>query len=422
VIIAGAMPLWRSTAPAIARVDSAGGVQATAPGTALAIAAWQGLADTASIKVDQVPARMAVEAGVDTLELDSDGAAGVTVLDSGGVAIHAPPLGVTLSDSAVITMNPDGSLHAALPGITRLVFTSGRASAAIDRVVEGTTVLVDGQRITSPTVLNGYPPFLITNGRVRVSWDSTMWQRGAVAMEVRIGTRWYFATHPRHGDWLYITSPIVTRPTQVAITEAGPGRVGLRMEYLNHWFLPQSVGYPSWIQPQPYPFARTVWLSRADNGYYSWVDILGADLNLKVAEHETGFGGLFGPATIRTNQVTLRTDTLSQTITYNGNPRQWPSGALVDAAEFIMDGDPVRRLLVPLPEAPMITPVFPGWGYGSVYRYDSPSRSFGVFLFATSVGSGPSASEVCRNAWTRAPFPLRPVSDAEFASCGPTGP
>jgi hypothetical protein len=180
-------------------------------------------------------------------------------------------------------------------------------------------------------------------------------------------------------------------------------------------------GFDSTYVAQPYPFVRTLWLRKGDNGYYSWVDLFD-DLHRLTVEHETGFGGIWGPATIRTGGLTLRTDTLRTTVVYNGNPRLAPTGSAVDAAEFVRDGDPVRRVLVPLPEAPFITPVFPGWGYGSVYRYAGLAQSFGVYMYATGVGVGPSVPTICHDAWTNAPFPLHAVSDADFASCGPAGP
>jgi hypothetical protein len=195
------------------------------------------------------------------------------------------------------------------------------------------------------------------------------------------------------------------------------------MSFDNHWFRPDLQGFDPALGliSQPYPFKRTIWLRRADNGYYSWVDLINT-LPYK-AEHETGFGGIWGPATIRTASTEIRTDTLSKTVRYNGDPGLTVMGSKVDAAEFVLDGDPVRRLLVPLPEAPFITPVFSGVAYGSVYRYAGPPVSFGVYMYAGALGPGePAASTICSDAWTNAPFPLHAVSPAELAGCGPVGP
>jgi hypothetical protein len=243
---------------------------------------------------------------------------------------------------------------------------------------------------------------------------------GAVRMDVRLGDSWHPATGP-YGDWLYVTSAVTTPPTEISIVQLTPDRIGLRLRYANHWFLPQEGGYPDTFVAQPYPFDRTLWLSKGENGYYTWVDLY-SDTGSLLVEHETGFGGLFGPATLRTSQVQIRTDTLSQTVVFNGDARSNTPGSLVDAVEFSLDGDPVRRVLVPVPEAPFITPVFPGWGYGSVWRYSGAAHSFGVYMYADGADSQVPVSAICRGAWTNAPFPLHQVSEAEFGGCGPTAP
>jgi hypothetical protein len=419
VPISGAAVSWRSRDSTVAAVDSQGVVRAMRDGITQLIASYQGASVKVSAQVVQQPAAISVLPATDTLELDSTRTPTVVVMDSGGSVIPSPTLQVTLSDTTVIGVDPSGALQATLPGTTTLTYRAGTVSASIDRVVEGTAILVSGQRVTAPMVLSGQPSFLITNGRVRIGWSSD--HTGSIAMWVRLGSVWQPATSPVYGDWLYITAGVRTAPTLIAITENSVQRVGFRVEYANHWFLPQLEGLPPSIQPQPYPFTRTVWLGERDNGYYSWVDLVN-NLHLTIVEHETGFGGLWGPATIRTNALAIRTDTLSKTVTYNGNPGHVVTGAIVDAAEFVRDNDPVRRVLVPLPESPLITPVFPGWGYGSVYRYSSLSQSFGVYMYATAVGSGPSASQICGAAWAHAPFPLRTLTPAEVASCGPASP
>ncbi len=420
-VIPAAQLTWLSLDSSTAVVDGQGIVRATGPGTTQLAATYQGITARARVVVVQVPASISVTPAVDTLALDSVRAPTVVVRDSGGFPIPSPPLSVTQTDPAILAVDAAGSLTATLPGPTTLTYRAGSVSTTIDRVVEGSAILVSGQRVTTPQILSGLPAFTITNGRVRISWSTNMGERASVFMEVRIGNTWHPASHPRYGDWVYITSSIITTPNQIAIIENTPDRIGVRWNYDDHWFLPQMEGFPASILPSPYPFKRTVWLAKQENGYYSWVDVVN-DLHMNIVEHETGFGGLWGPATIRTNRLEIRTDTLANTIRYNGNPGLPVMGSLVDAAEFVRDNDPVRRLLVPVPEAPFITPVFPGWGYGSVYRYASPSRSFGVYMYATAVGTGPSASQVCGAAWANAPFPLRPLTPAEVASCGPAAP
>jgi hypothetical protein len=130
-------------------------------------------------------------------------------------------------------------------------------------------------------------------------------------------------------------------------------------------------------------------------------------------ELETGFGGLWGPATIRTAQLQFRTEDQSVTSRFNVPP-------VPDAAEFSLDGDPLLRVLVPLPEAPMISPVFPGWGFGSVYVHRSVYESYGAYLYAAPRSEARSARLICQDAWRKAPFPLRTLSPAELDACGPT--
>jgi hypothetical protein len=129
-------------------------------------------------------------------------------------------------------------------------------------------------------------------------------------------------------------------------------------------------------------------------------------------EFEVGFGGLFGPGTITTGQLQFRTDTLTKSDRFN-------VASVPDAAEFDLDGDPLLRVLVPLPEAPMISPVFPGWGYGSVWVHRHDYSSYGAFLYAAPRGVGETARQLCERAWATAPFPLRTLSAAELAGCGP---
>lgn len=420
--VSGVQPAWRSLDPTIASVDGTGLVRAGSTGVARIVAEIQNLADTAVVVVAQHPASIAAAVS-DTLDLDERRRPVVTVYDSGGTAIPGAVVEVTAADPTIVSVEPNGELNAAFPGRTELTFRAGVVSTITEVTVDGVAVMVNGQRAAGPEVVSGLVPFTITNGRIRVSWSTAMGEIASVEMDVRLGATWHDASARDHGDWVYVASSVRTLPTRIEIVENTPDRVAIQMRFDDHWFLPALALYPDslGLVAQPYPFVRTIWLRKGDNGYYSWVDVFN-DLQLQIVEHETGFGGLWGPATIRTNRVEIRTDTLSHTVTYNGNPGLPDMGSSVDAAEFVRDDDPVRRFLVPLPEAPFITPVFPGWGYGSVYRYGSPSRSFGVYMYATGVGSGPSGPEICKAAWTNAPFALHAVSDADFDRCGPQGP
>jgi hypothetical protein len=271
---------------------------------------------------------------------------------------------------------------------------------------------VDGVRTSDGTGITGSRALEITNGRVRIRWDSTLTERASYNMETRAGQAWRASTVKGAGDWAYVTSTVLTEPTSITVVEQTPGRIALAMRFGNHRFDPVRHGYPSYYQEEPFPFTRTVWLSARENGYYSWVEIERV-MTWTGIELETGFGGLWGPATIRTAQLQFRTEDQSVTSRFNVPP-------VPDAAEFSLDGDPLLRVLVPLPEAPMISPVFPGWGFGSVYVHRSVYESYGAYLYAAPRSEARSARLICQDAWRKAPFPLRTLSPAELDACGPT--
>lgn len=396
-----------------------GGLVPTAPGALLLELVGSGLVDTVEVFIRQVVASLAVARAADTVLLDDQLVPAVAAFDSNGFAVANPPLALQVTDPAVAAPTPRGALRALLPGSTRVTVSSGTGAAWFDLTVEGVALLVGGQRRTTLGALGGPERIEITNGRIRLVWDPPeLWEAGGVDLDVRLGSVWQPANARHWGDWLYIGYSVMHLPTRITVVEESRDRVGVEMQFDDHWFAPPGYQAPADWVPQPYPFARTVWLRRADNGYYSWVD-LQADLGRLDVEHENGFGGVWGPATIRTSQLTFRTDTLKGTVVYNGNPRTADlSGALTEAAEFVRDGDPVRRVLVPLPGAPFITPVFPDVGYGSVYVYRGPSIDFGAYMYADA-GGGPPARAVCAGAWANAPFALPAVSPDELASCGP---
>ncbi len=211
---------------------------------------------------------------------------------------------------------------------------------------------------------------------------------------------------------VYVTSSVVTEPTSITLVDSTAGQVAVAMRFGNHRFDPVLGGYPANYQNEPFPFTRTVWMRPREYGYFSWTEIE-RTMVWTGTEFEVGFGGMFGPASIRTGQVSFVTDTLTQLNRFNVAP-------VPDAAEFDLSGDPLMRVLVPLPEAPMISPVFPGWGYGSVYVHRHDYSSYGAYLYAAPRGVAVSARQVCLDAWARAPFPLRALTPVEMATCGPT--
>ncbi len=88
-----------------------------------------------------------------------------------------------------------------------------------------------------------------------------------------------------------------------------PGQVAIAMRFGNHQFDP-GTGYPSYYQITPFPFTRTLWLRPREYGYFSWTEIE-RTMVWTGTELEVGFGGVFGPGTVRTGQISFRTDTLT---------------------------------------------------------------------------------------------------------------
>jgi hypothetical protein len=407
-------PTWRNLTPQRADLVSPGAVIPIAAGRIRLEASAGPVVDTVRFVVRQVVASIVPLRTRDTVALDSRTPLPMEVLDSNGFGVPSAVLNVQSADTAIIHADSGLLVQAAYPGTTRVTVSADGASSSVEVTVEGVLIEVDGQRRSTPGSL-GLPRRIdITNGRVRMLWDpGQVCEKGAFLVDTRVDAAWYPATSRCWGDWLYVGSSVTTLPTEVNLIQVDSGAVQLQMRFGNHWFEPQLFGFPPSYQRQPYPFNRTVWLFPKDYGYFTEVVVEGTLLQpYPNVEHEVGFGGLWGPATVRTSEVNLNTDSLATTINYNWDYR-------VDAAEFLRAGDPLARTLVPLGPAPMITPVFT-FGYGSVYAYNyGPTASYGAFLYAAPIGVAEPSRTVCQEAWARAPFQLPSVTQAQLDGCGP---
>lgn len=402
---------WATLDPAAASVDETGTVTGLATGVARIVGAHGGTRDT--VRVSVAPVVASIERVRDTLVVSVDSAQPLPFLvrDSGGATLPPTALSVRSVGSAEIAVASDGSVVGLLPGRGSLLVAAGELSDSVSLSVRGVVVLANGQRVATTGSLLGANEIVIRNGRVRLTWGSSVTLRAGFDMAVWMGDAWVPATVTGAADWLYIASNVITEPTAIDLLMVSDSVVALRMRMGAHWFLPQDVGYPLSYVSEPHPFSRTIWLKRGDWGYYSWVN-LEESLNYSGIEHEIGFGGLWGPGEIRSADASFRTESLQNTFRFN---LDWS----LDAAEFLRDGDPLRRVLVPLPGAPLISPVFPGWGYGSVYVHRNNDSSYGAFMFAAPTSVALAAREICRRAWREAPFALPAVSDAELGGCGP---
>ncbi|HXG45167.1 MAG TPA: hypothetical protein VNJ71_10465 [Gemmatimonadales bacterium] len=401
-------PSWRVLTPALARLieDT---LVASGAGSARVEASYGDLRDTVVVEIVQIPAAIRV-AAADTVELDTSHLLGAVVLDSAGVPIAGAPLSARVADPLVAAVT-GGILTGLLPGETTVSLASGGVVAQMVVTVEGVAVLVDGIRRNPPVNPTGIRELELTNGRIRLHWHPWV-MRASFDMFARSGTTWLRATNSSgSGDWAYVTSSPITEPTAIAIDQLPDGTIGVTMRFDDHVFDPVAGGFPSWYQAEPFPFVRTVWLRPREFGYFSWIEIQRV-MAWQGVELEVGFGGVFGPARIRTARQTLLTDTLTTSYHFNDPPA-------ADAAEFDLYGDPLLRVLVPLPEAPLLSPVFPGWGYGSVYLHRLDYSSYGAYLYAAPRTLAAPARQVCLQAWAQAPFPLRKLTFPEQSACGP---
>lgn len=408
--VEGAAPRYRILTPGFVDLASADTLVALAEGTALVAVEYLRLADTIEVAVAPVPASIVLDRAADTLDLDEQRPVMVQVFDSGGARLTRKVLSLHSGDTSRVKVRAPDTLVAVLPGETDIVVRSGALQATVQVTVEGVALLADGVRSSDPAAISAARTLELTNGRVRLRWHPAVAERGGFEMDTRIGRQWSAATVRGAGDWLYVTSSVVTEPTSITLVEASPGQVAVAMRFGDHRFDPVLGKFPAHYQNEPFPFTRTLWLRPREYGYFTWVEIE-RTMIWKGTELEVGFGGIFGPATIRTGHAALLTDTLQKHVELNLAP-------VPDAAELDRYGDPLLRVLVPLPEAAMITPVFPGWGFGSIYVHRLHYESYGAYLYAAPRSAAASPRTVCMDAWAQAPFPLRGLTPTEIAGCG----
>ncbi len=127
--------VWSSSDTALVMVSPGGTVIARAVGTALAIAAAAGIADTAAISVRQLPAAVVVEPAAlnlspgDAFQLD------VRVADSEGHPIPEAPVDWSSVDSNIASVDANGLVIAHAAGVVKVVAQSdsirGEASVAV---------------------------------------------------------------------------------------------------------------------------------------------------------------------------------------------------------------------------------------------------------------------------------------------------
>lgn len=331
------------------------------------------------------------------------------LLAAGVLSGEYAPLQRHLATRAVAPGSIQRSTGARGIGASLAVHPAGRSQAR----AEGVALTVDGRPRREVGLLESPQRIVVDNGRFRLTWYVGLCEPAAFEADVKVGGVWVDATAHCVGDWLYPGGPVQSKPTAIEVLRVDSGEVALRLRFGDHWIRPRQVGYPSWYVDQRYPFYRTVWLRRGEYGYFTEIVIEKKPIfPYPDIEHEVGFGGLWGPARIRTSQSEYRTDTMSGSVWTNFARRP-------DAAEFVRDGDRVFRVLVPLGGAPMISPVFSS-SFGGVYVYSmGPTTKYGAYLYVAPTPEAETARRICQFAWRSAPFALPPVSRQTLENCGP---
>jgi hypothetical protein len=254
------------------------------------------------------------------------------------------------------------------------------------------TVLVDGRRVTKPGAVGRRARVVMTNGLVRISLPGYPDQRAGVLLETKVGAGWRAATSTRYGDWTYVGAGVVDPPTNVSLVAVARDQALVRFVFANH-VVPAALAGGTAVS---YPFEKLVWLRANDRGFYAVVRPLTTLPPRFESEHEIGFGGVFGPASVVAGVGALRTDELAT------HERLDPAGG-VAVASLRRDGTDLVRTLVPLPPAPIIVPAFDAASFGGVYVHRLTSGRYGAYLHVAPAAKSGTPVVVCRAAWRRAP-------------------
>lgn len=145
--VAGATVTWTSLTPELASIDEIGLLISLAVGAAVVEAAADGVADTASIVIRQVPASVAVTPDSvtvlvgDTIHFTAEAA------DSNGVPIPMPDFDWSTSDSTTATVDTEGVVTAVAAGTSTLTAKAGEASGTATIQVRGSLPVAIGDTV-----------------------------------------------------------------------------------------------------------------------------------------------------------------------------------------------------------------------------------------------------------------------------------
>lgn len=129
--MSGVSVSWSSANPSVATVDGSGDAVAQAIGMAGIIAQAEGVADSASVTVEQQPAQISVSPVADTVPAGDEVQFSAEVEDANGHAIADADFSWSSSDSAIATVDTAGATTGHFPGEANIVAsTNGEADTA----------------------------------------------------------------------------------------------------------------------------------------------------------------------------------------------------------------------------------------------------------------------------------------------------
>ena len=206
-----------------------------------------------------------------------------------------------------------------------------------------------------------------------------------------------------YGDYTYVGSSVVTEPTDVEVLRFTQDEVTVRWTFGSHRLAPKAIGMDSSLADLLYPFTKTVWLRRGVSGYWALVKPLvplPPSRRADEFEHEIGLGGLWGQGKVTMPRREVRTDTLLRTV-------RIVRADLTAYAVWQRDGDPIRRLMVPMPGRALLIPRFSNVQFGSVWALLYRPEQFGAFLHFSAASSEIRPGDVCIEAAWNAPTEFR---------------
>jgi hypothetical protein len=214
-----------------------------------------------------------------------------------------------------------------------------------------------------------------------------------------------------YGDYTFVGASVVTEPTKVEILKADADEAIVRWSFAQHRLNPSGTHGDSSLADGKYPFTKTVWVRRGVSGYWTLMEPLLKLPNATASgryEHEVGFGGLWGSGELRLGSARLRSDTIQRTFRAT---RAEQTGY----AEWVREGEYLRRILVPMPLRGFLVPVFDNVNRGGTWILVYRPKRFGAFLGFSPPVASYNPTVLCTRVLLEAPAEFRvPESEREI--------